>query len=202
MTVPSLHTDLSVLWGLIHVSAKFTLPLQQNLMQASSSAETLIPSEVGAEKAIKTFSPGKKSNDPSLHGQGPSISMTEAEGERTASTSTAISPQGEEGVPNTDRAEGDKSIDKAVDRQDTKDKETIPASSASPTSLKDGEGEISPDSKEKAGKEPLLAKQPSHEVAAFNSFRRLCSTQGLLKRPLGIGKHDVPDGINDDATLL
>jgi len=35
----------------------------------------------------------------------------------------------------------------------------------------------------------------------FDSFKRLCSTHGFLRHPLGLGVHDVCDGINDEATL-
>ena len=49
--------------------------------------------------------------------------------------------------------------------------------------------------------ESVVSKRSSQDVSAFTAFRRLCATQGLLKRPEGFGKHDVPEGINDDATL-
>ena len=40
------------------------------------------------------------------------------------------------------------------------------------------------------------------EDSAFDSFKSLCEVHGLLKRPAGLGEHDVVDGINDEATLL
>ncbi|MCJ1479454.1 hypothetical protein MMC13_008140 [Lambiella insularis] len=46
-----------------------------------------------------------------------------------------------------------------------------------------------------------LTRWSPQEEAAFTSFQKLCSTHGLLKRPSGIGEHDVCDGINDQATL-
>lgn len=35
----------------------------------------------------------------------------------------------------------------------------------------------------------------------FGSFKKICSTDGLLRRPTGISEHDICDGINDEATL-
>ena len=44
-------------------------------------------------------------------------------------------------------------------------------------------------------------RQSEEEDTGFGSFRKVCSKEGLLRRPTGIGEHDVCDGINDDATL-
>ena len=44
-------------------------------------------------------------------------------------------------------------------------------------------------------------RQSEEEDTGFGSFRKMCSKDGLLRRPTGIGEHDVCDGINDDATL-
>ena len=49
------------------------------------------------------------------------------------------------------------------------------------------------------GSQPPRQLKP--EDPGFSSFKELCSTQGMLRRPTGIGEHDVCDGINDDATL-
>ncbi|KAI9929362.1 hypothetical protein MW887_000830 [Aspergillus wentii] len=40
------------------------------------------------------------------------------------------------------------------------------------------------------------------EASAFSTFRQLCAEQGLLKKPQGLSKDDVSDGINDDIALL
>ncbi|KAK4215714.1 CRAL-TRIO domain-containing protein [Rhypophila decipiens] len=52
-------------------------------------------------------------------------------------------------------------------------------------------------------------KQPDHtagltaqEQLAFDGLKRLCEARGLTKRPAGLAKEDVSDGLNDDATLL
>ena len=47
-----------------------------------------------------------------------------------------------------------------------------------------------------------IQRRSTQEDSAFNSFKRLCDVHGLLKRPEGLGEHDVIDGINDEATLL
>lgn len=47
-----------------------------------------------------------------------------------------------------------------------------------------------------------IQRRSTQEDSAFNSFKRLCEAHGLLKRPAGLGEHDVIDGINDEATLL
>ena len=47
-----------------------------------------------------------------------------------------------------------------------------------------------------------IKRRSTQEDSAFNSFKRLCDVHGLLKRPEGLGEHDVVDGINDEATLL
>ena len=47
-----------------------------------------------------------------------------------------------------------------------------------------------------------IKRRSTQEDSAFNSFKRLCEAQGLLKRPAGLGENDVIDGINDEATLL
>ncbi|KAM7217589.1 CRAL/TRIO domain protein [Rhypophila decipiens] len=40
------------------------------------------------------------------------------------------------------------------------------------------------------------------EQLAFDGLKRLCEARGLTKRPAGLAKEDVCDGLNDDATLL
>ena len=47
-----------------------------------------------------------------------------------------------------------------------------------------------------------IKRRSTQEDSAFNSFKRLCEAHGLLKRPTGLGEHDVVDGINDEDTLL
>lgn len=47
-----------------------------------------------------------------------------------------------------------------------------------------------------------IKRRSTQEDSAFNSFKRLCEAHDLLKRPAGLGEHDVLDGINDEATLL
>lgn len=47
-----------------------------------------------------------------------------------------------------------------------------------------------------------IKRRSTQEDSAFNSFKRLCEAHHLLKRPAGLGEHDVVDGINDEATLL
>ena len=46
-----------------------------------------------------------------------------------------------------------------------------------------------------------VKRRSTQEDSAFNSFKRLCEAHGLLKRPAGLGEHDVVDGINDEDTL-
>lgn len=43
--------------------------------------------------------------------------------------------------------------------------------------------------------------QSEAEDTGFGLLKNICSREGLLRRPTGIGEHDVCDGINDDATL-
>ena len=47
-----------------------------------------------------------------------------------------------------------------------------------------------------------IERRSTLEDSAFDSFKRLCEVHGLLKRPAGLGEHDVVDGINDEPTLL
>ena len=48
---------------------------------------------------------------------------------------------------------------------------------------------------------------PSHdldqsEALAYKEFRKRCGDSGLLEKPAGLGESDVPDGVNDDVTIL
>ena len=48
---------------------------------------------------------------------------------------------------------------------------------------------------------------PAHELdqseaLAYGEFRERCAATGLLERPVGLGESDVPDGVNDDLTIL
>ena len=42
----------------------------------------------------------------------------------------------------------------------------------------------------------------TQEAELFDKFKQQCSEQGLLNASVGTSEDDVPDGINDDATLL
>lgn len=42
----------------------------------------------------------------------------------------------------------------------------------------------------------------AQEECAFDAFKKKCAGLSLLDRPAGIGKNDMQDGLNDDATLL
>ena len=44
-------------------------------------------------------------------------------------------------------------------------------------------------------------RQSEAEDTDFGLLKNICSREGLLRLPTGIGEHDVCDGINDDATL-
>ena len=46
-----------------------------------------------------------------------------------------------------------------------------------------------------------LESQSGGDDTEFDSFKRLCSTHGSLRHPIGLGVHDVCDGINDEPTL-
>ena len=48
---------------------------------------------------------------------------------------------------------------------------------------------------------------PTHELdqsetLTYREFRQRCADSGLLERPVGLGERDVPDGVNDDLTIL
>ena len=48
---------------------------------------------------------------------------------------------------------------------------------------------------------------PTHELdqseaLAYREFREKCAGSSLLERPVGLGENDVPDGVNDDVTIL
>lgn len=48
---------------------------------------------------------------------------------------------------------------------------------------------------------------PAHELdqseaLAYREFRERCAASGLLERPVGLRESDVPDGVNDDVTIL
>ncbi|KAI4250835.1 MAG: hypothetical protein LQ352_005225 [Teloschistes flavicans] len=54
---------------------------------------------------------------------------------------------------------------------------------------------------EKASSQVLeLLSEPNQ--AAFETFRKLCAKNGLLDRPVGFSDRDLPEGVNDDATLF
>lgn len=40
------------------------------------------------------------------------------------------------------------------------------------------------------------------EALAYKEFRRRCGDSGLLEQPVGLGESDVPDGVNDEVTIL
>ena len=40
------------------------------------------------------------------------------------------------------------------------------------------------------------------ETLAYKEFRKRCADSGLLEKPVGLGEGDVPDGVNDDVTIL
>ncbi|KAL8775729.1 MAG: hypothetical protein Q9203_003880 [Teloschistes exilis] len=54
---------------------------------------------------------------------------------------------------------------------------------------------------EKASSQVLKLLSGSNQTA-FETFRKLCANNGLLDRPVEFSDRDLPEGVNDDATLF
>ena len=151
-------------------------------------------------------------------------------GEELVPLLVTLTKMGEEwsrtSVPSTNES-GHHPLPKPVSEQGEEEKATIPASSAeieqdikltleasnaagdesqckTPATMETEESAPTPSTSLSNGSnghsgQPPRQSQP--EDPGFSSFKETCSTQGLLRRPTGIGEHDVCDGINDEATL-
>ena len=130
----------------------------------------------------------------------PSTPLTEQPGRgsgEASSSETAVNHQPENGMK--EPSSSTRSF--PLSRQPSKKAEGSPPPTppASPSSQKSVKSSASTKS-EKTVKH--VKRRSTQEDSAFNSFTRLCEAHGLLKRPSGLEKHDVIDGINDEATLL
>ena len=88
-----------------------------------------------------------------------------------------------------------------LSRQSSKKAENAAPPSPPPSVSSQRSIKSSASTKTEASSKPVK-RRSTQEDSAFNSFKRVCEAHGLLKRPVGLGKHDVIDGINDEATLL
>ena len=127
----------------------------------------------------------------------PTKDHTDRESAEISSSATAVSHQAETGKRQSSSShrsfplsgQSSKKIQDAAPP-------SPPPSSSSEKSVK------SRASTESDGAGKPIKRRSTQEDSAFNSFKRLCEAHGLLKRPAGLGEHDVDDGINDEATLL
>ena len=72
------------------------------------------------------------------------------------------------------------------------------------TTETDEDSDLTPSTSLSNGSNGHSSQSPRHsqpEDPGFSSFKKICSTEGMLRRPKGMGEHDVCDGINDEATL-
>lgn len=114
-----------------------------------------------------------------------------------SSSETAVSHhvETEKGVPSPS------SRSFPLDRQPSKKAQgAAPPPSPPPSASSKKSIKSSASTKSDTAGEPIK-RRSTQEDSAFNSFKRLCDAHGLLKRPTGLGEHDVVDGINDEATL-
>ena len=105
----------------------------------------------------------------------------------TAPASSAGTDDDTQLTPTASNAAGDESRSKTPAATETDEDSDLTPS----TSLSSGSNGH--------GSRPSRRSQP--EDPGFSSFKKICSTEGMLRRPKGIGEHDVCDGINDEATL-
>ena len=120
-----------------------------------------------------------------------------------SSSETAISHhvETEKGVPSSS------SRSFPLDRQPSKKAQGAappsppPSVSSNKSNRSNKSNKSSASTKDDPAGEPIQ-RRSTQEDSAFNSFKRLCDVHGLLKRSVGLGEHDVIDGINDEATLL
>ncbi|KAL8827998.1 MAG: hypothetical protein Q9191_002848 [Dirinaria sp. TL-2023a] len=89
-------------------------------------------------------------------------------------------------TPTASKPAGNVSRAKTSTSTDTEDSAPTPSTSLSRTTEEENK---------------LSHPQSEAEDADFGLLKSICSREGLLRRPAGIGEHDVSDGINDDATL-
>lgn len=198
MAVQLLQTDFSLFWGLFRVSATYNSPPQQQQQlsaEGNTSTEALIPSRkrqpaatAGDETSVTDQS--AQTNQTLVPRDNPTqIEDLAITAEDTSSTHTAATAKETQDLPVERKLNGKPpSPQKAA----SKTRRTTSSSTRAISSLNDNDEHS----------EALLSRLSSQEKGAFNSFRSLCAAKGQLDRPVGIGKHDVPDGINDDATLL
>ena len=114
-----------------------------------------------------------------------------------SSSETAVSHQAEK--QKTDSSWSPRSF--PLSRQSSKRAEDAAPPSPPPSVSSKKSIKSSASTKSDATGKPVK-RRSTQEDSAFNSFKRLCEAHGLLKRPAGLGEHDVADGINDEATLL
>ncbi len=196
MAAQLLQTDLSLFWGLLRVSAKLKSPPQQTLTNGNASTEALIPLNNGQPTAAaEASSPASAAHtdEQTLVERKFSISVGTEMGAEDVSSVQPItsSPAQALGIHESQHAKLPEEVIPSQKRQ-PKSKRSVSSSTRPASSL----------SGMKEGTEAQLSRQSAQEKAAFDSFRSLCAAKGLLKSPIGIGSKDVPEGINDDATLL
>lgn len=162
-------------------------------------SHTVIPTRVEPQQV------GSKSQDPppippfKLYVTPPSTPVKEHPNRDSAdisSSETAVSHQveTEKGVPSSS------SRSFPLDRQSSKKAQSAAPPSPPPSASSKKSIKSSASTKSDTAGEPIK-RRSTQEDSAFNSFKRLCDAHGFLKRPTGLGEHDVVDGINDEATL-
>ena len=218
MALPLLQTELSAFWGLIHVSAKFSSPIQQvqdsvipkKSQGEGSSKEELLFSESGErEDIVNTSEPASAAS--------PMEPMVPAQLDGGSDRSFRLSSQTTRVVESKDAShDTSSSTVEPVAEKEVKDSSATPTPSVDkrkgnprhlsnimPLKFTERGGSLRSKAESVLSRESGLvsSKRFSQEESAFSAFRNLCAAQGLLKRPEALGKHDVPEGINDDATL-
>lgn len=89
-------------------------------------------------------------------------------------------------MPTASKPVGNESCAKTSASTDTEDSAPTPSTSVSNTTEEENK---------------CSHRLSEAEDTDFSLLKNICSREGLLRRPTGIGEHDVCDGINDDATL-
>ncbi len=122
-----------------------------------------------------------------------------------SSSETAVSHQAETAVSHQSdteqRASSSSRRSFPLSRQSSKKAQDAAPPSPPPSVSSKKSIKSSASTKSDTAGEPIK-RRSTQEDSAFNSFKRLCEAHGLLKRPVGLGEHDVVDGINDEDTLL
>ena len=214
MATPLVQTDLSAFWGLIHVTAKFPLPVQpvqdevvpENPQGGDSFVNELPPSD-RKEKSDKA-EPYEEAC-PKDYSDSATPSQSDGASDRSFRLSSRTTQAVETRAKSNDASPCP--IEPVAEEEERRESSaTSIATGHSPLPSKVTTRKIIEQrrsSNSKAGSiysqsgETLVAKPLLQEESAFIAFRNLCAAQGLLKRPKGLGKYDVPEGINDDATL-